>query len=180
MYDKLPIEIIFHIKSFMSIWEFFMTKKKILQIEHDISHMIQKPYDYYNRINLKNIFYLRWKRLYPNTNRFYYRNLKHNFKYFITIQDDLYFYTITIYPQWTDQFSEMECNIIDEYFYSFNMDMMTNVNTSFAEMIFYNDISQYNIYRSPLMLFMKLDEMVYIFQNDLEYRLFNKKKPSIK
>lgn len=173
MFDKLPIEIIIYIKSFINFWEFFINEQNILKIEH---YLQQQPYQYYYKINLKNKYNLRWKRLYPNENKFYYRHQKKKFKYFIAIQDDL-IHTITIYPQWKNKFSDTEYFIMDEYFYSsmtFYSDLFffTNVNKSFTELIFFNNNIIQCYLNSPLMLFQKLDQLVYRFQNDLEQRLF--------
>jgi hypothetical protein len=164
MFEKLPVEIIFHIKSFISIWEFFISKDAYSEMKNYLSRKPQYFPIYYRKINLKNKFKLRWKRSYANT--FYYRHQKNHFKYFIYIQDD-FFQAITICPQWKKVISESECNLIDDYFYSINPDFMTNVNPSFSEIIFFNNVvTHYN--HSPLMTFIKLDEIVFMIKNYLE------------
>jgi hypothetical protein len=180
MFTILPIEIILYIKEFISIHDIFgshcleqVVNTYFKYSYHKRTNKLMHFPQYYEKINLKNKYKLRWKRygIYPQFREFYYRNSKDFFKYIIRIQDDYCFHTITIYPQWQNEFTSKQRFILELFFERVFPDTMMNVNQSFVEIIFRQNVPTFtsdSVSKSPRLLFEKLDQTTFEIKQVLD------------
>lgn len=167
----LPNEIISYIRKFLSVDDFWGSNilSRIVWWHTQCRFPL-----YYNNIKLNRAYGIRWRRmsLSRDFHSYYHRTLKDKVKFVIDIDDDCRFYSITVLPNWKNEFTDYEMMEIDDYFFETYPDIPTIVSNRFVELIFYQDInaySRFNIDASPLHLFLKCNSMVKEIKQNIKF-----------